>query len=94
MMHDRCSKKNRVFTISAREHPSAPNFALRGLFNISNGVMWKETLCDANGPHYGTRSDTYSNRALVSSFSIVRSLYTCIYYVEYHDVLLIVIIEF
>ena len=66
--------------ISAKEHPSPPNFALRGLFNISNSLMWEETLYDANGLHYGTKGDSYSNRALVST---LRSLYTCIYCVEY-----------
>ena len=48
-----------------------------------------ETLCDANGPRYGTRSDSYSNKALIS---ILRSLCTCIYYVEYHNAILIAII--
>jgi len=50
--------------------------------------MWKQTLCDANGLRYGTRSDSYSNRALIS---ISRSLYM-IYYEEYNNALLIVII--
>ena len=72
--------------ISAR---GAPTFSLRCLFSISNGLMWKQTLCDTNGPHYGTRSDSYSNKALIS---ILRSLCACIYYVEYHNALLIAII--
>ena len=51
--------------------------------------MWKQTLCDANVPRYGTKSDSYSNRALIS---ILRSLCTCIYYEEYNNALLIAII--
>jgi len=62
------AQKIEYLRISAREHPSAPNFALKGLFNINNGLMWKETLCDKNGPCYGTKCDCYSNRAFKFSF--------------------------
>jgi len=74
--------------------PVSPNFALKGIFNMSTGLMykWKETSCDANGPCYSTKCDCYSNRALKFSSLIISSFCTCIYYVQYNNVLLSAII--